>query len=90
MSEQIPTPTPAATPAVTPVPPAKREGVVPPWALGLAVLLLVALGVASFFMLTRMRTLEAELHRRVEVVGEQAAQARSPVFCLGSYLQPAQ
>ena len=76
MSEQIPTPTPAATPAVTPVPPAKREGVVPLWALGLAVLLLVALGVASFFMLTRMRTLEAELHRRVEVVGEQAAQAR--------------
>ncbi|MCP4636568.1 MAG: hypothetical protein GY848_08860 [Methyloversatilis sp.] len=76
MSEQIPTPTPAATPVVTPVPPAKREGVVPLWALGLAVLLLVALGVASFFMLTRMRTLEAELHRRVEVVGEQAAQAR--------------
>jgi uroporphyrin-3 C-methyltransferase len=76
MSEQIPTPTPAATPAVTPVPPAKREGVVPLWALGLAVLLLVALGVASFFMLTRMRTLEAELHRRVVVVGEQAAQAR--------------
>jgi len=76
MSERISTPTPAATPAVTPMPPAKREGVVPLWALGLAVLLLVALGVASFFMLTRMRTLEAELHRRVEVVGEQAAQAR--------------
>ncbi|WP_018230392.1 uroporphyrinogen-III C-methyltransferase [Methyloversatilis universalis] len=76
MSEQIPTPSPAATPAVIPVPPAKRDGVVPLWALGLAVLLLVALGVASAFMLTRMRTLEAELHRRVEVVGEQAAQAR--------------
>lgn len=57
--------------------PLRREGVVPLWALGLSVLLLVVLGVASFFMLQRMRALESELHQRVAVVGEQAAQARS-------------
>lgn len=77
MSEQTPpsTPvTPVGAAASQPAPP-KREGVVPLWALGLSLLLLVALGVASFLMLQRMRALESELHRRVEVVGEQAAQA---------------
>jgi uroporphyrin-3 C-methyltransferase len=75
MSEQTPPSTPV-TPvgAAQPAQP-KREGVVPLWALGLSLLLLVALGVASFLMLQRMRALESELHRRVEVVGEQAAQA---------------
>ncbi len=77
MSEQTP-PNNPVTPvgAAAPKPASsKREGVVPLWALGLSLLLLVALGVASFLMLQRMRALESELHRRVEVVGEQAAQA---------------
>lgn len=77
MSEQTP-PNTAVTPVgATASQPAssKREGVVPLWALGLSLLLLVALGVASFLMLQRMRALESELHRRVEVVGEQAARA---------------
>lgn len=77
MSEQTPpnTPvTPVGTAASQPAS-SKREGVVPLWALGLSLLLLVALGVASFLMLQRMRALESELNRRVEVVGEQAAQA---------------
>lgn len=76
MSESAPKTTPDA-PHAFPDRPPKGSGVVPLWALGLSLLLLVALGVASFFMLQRMRSLESELNRRVEVVGEQAAQARS-------------
>ena len=77
MSEQTPPNTPVTPVGAAASQPAssKREGVVPLWALGLSLLLLVALGVASFLMLQRMRALESELHRRVEVVGEQAAQA---------------
>lgn len=68
---------PAEQAAPTRARPAHRPGVVPLWALGLSLLLLVVLGVASFLMLSRMRALESELHQRVAVVGEQAAQARS-------------
>lgn len=70
-----PTPVSSALPAsAADARPAARTAL-PGWLIPLCVLLLLAVGVAGFLMVQRMHALEDELHRRVSVVGEQAAEA---------------
>jgi uroporphyrin-3 C-methyltransferase len=58
------------------IPPrAPRETALPAWLMPVAVALLLAIGVASYFVFERMRALEAALHRNVAEVGAQAVEA---------------
>lgn len=55
--------------------PAARGTALPVWVVPVAVLVLLVFGVASYLMFERMRTLEAELDKRVAAVGAQAIEA---------------
>jgi hypothetical protein len=58
------------------IPPrAPRETALPAWLMPVAVALLLAIGVASYFVFERMRALEAALHRNVAEVGAQAVES---------------
>ncbi|AOF81239.1 hemX family protein [Methyloversatilis sp. RAC08] len=65
---------PAANPGRIDVPaaPATR---LPGWLLPVVVFVLIVFGLLSFFMMQRMRVLEAELNKRVAAVGAQAVEA---------------
>ncbi|MFH1814783.1 MAG: uroporphyrinogen-III C-methyltransferase [Pseudomonadota bacterium] len=52
-----------------------RETRLPGWLLPVVVFVLIIFGLLSFFMVQRMRVLEAELNRRVAAVGAQAVEA---------------
>ncbi|WP_305631859.1 uroporphyrinogen-III C-methyltransferase [Methyloversatilis sp.] len=64
-----------AAPETAPDVRAARETRLPGWLLPVVVFVLIIFGLLSFFMVQRMRVLEAELNRRVAAVGAQAVEA---------------
>ena len=88
MTDTTPNPGPAALPAAaaerpdadvlpdaSPAARTPRDTRVPGWLIPVVVFVLIVFGLLTFFMVQRMRVLEAELNRRVAAVGAQAVEA---------------